>query len=71
MAELKPCPVCRIPPRLGYCCSEYFVAGEDPFCPVCGNAFTEMHSSEETEVRAWNRRVDAWNRRAGEEEQDG
>ena len=69
MAELKPCPVCRIPPRLGYCCSEYFVAGEDPFFPVCGNAFTEMHSSEETEVKAWNRRVDAWNRRAEEEQE--
>ena len=71
MDELKPCPVCGTPPHIGYCCAEYFVAGEDPLCPVCGNAFTEMHSSEEAEVMAWNKRVDWWNRRAGEEEQDG
>lgn len=71
MDELKPCPVCGISPHMGYCCAEYFVAGEDPLCPVCGNTFTEMHSSEEAEVMAWNKRVDWWNRRAREEEQDG
>ena len=55
---LKPCPVCHKVPHLGYCCGEYFVQGEDPGCPACGTAFTEMHSSPELEVEAWNRRAE-------------
>lgn len=56
---LKPCPVCRRIPHLGYCCGEYFIFGEYPDCPGCGTAFTEMHSSPELEVDAWNRRAEA------------
>ena len=55
---LKPCPVCHKVPKLGYCCGEYFVAGEDPDCPGCGTAFTEMHSSPQLEIDAWNRRAE-------------
>ena len=57
MSELKPCPRCNVPPRLGYCCGEYFVHGDDPNCPYCGNAFTEMHCDELDEINAWNRRA--------------
>lgn len=46
MAELKPCPVCGISPRIGYCCAEYFVAGEDPLCPVCGAKMDGERRSE-------------------------
>lgn len=56
--ELLPCPRCGVPPHLGYCCGEYLIAGDDPGCPYCGNAFVEMHSSELMEIRAWNRRAD-------------
>ena len=55
--KLKRCPVCKKIPKLGYCCGEYFVHGEDPDCLCCGTAFTEMHSSEEREIDAWNRRA--------------
>lgn len=55
--ELKPCPVCGFVPKIGYACGEYFVYGDDNHCPGCGNAFFEMHSSEELEIEAWNRRV--------------
>lgn len=58
MSELKPCPLCGVPPTLAYCCGEYMVYGEHDDCPYCGVAFTEMHSSEELEIEAWNRRVD-------------
>ena len=58
MVRLKPCPVCGKIPKLGYCCGEYFVAGEDPDCLGCGVAFTEMHSSPELEIDAWNRRAE-------------
>ena len=58
MSELKPCPLCGVPPKIGYACGEYFVCGEDADCPVCGLDFCEMHSSEELEIEAWNRRVD-------------
>ena len=57
MAELKPCPKCGVPPKMAYVCGEYFVYGDDEDCPYCGIDFTEMHSSEELEVEAWNRRV--------------
>ena len=56
--QLKPCPVCKKIPRLGYCCGEYFIAGDDPDCPGCGTAFAEMHSSPQLEIDAWNRRAD-------------
>lgn len=58
MSELKPCPRCGVPPKIGYVCGEYFVYGENIGCPYCGAAFTEMHSSEELEIEAWNRRAD-------------
>ena len=55
---LKPCPVCHKVPHLGYCCGEYYVSGDDPDCPGCGTAFTEMHSSPELEIEVWNRRAE-------------
>ena len=58
MAELKPCPKCGVPPKLGYACGEYLVYGDDPECPYCGQSFAEMHSSEKLEIEAWNRRVE-------------
>lgn len=60
MPEMKPCPVCGAVPHLGYCCGEYMVYCDDPHCPVGGNSFTEMHSSEAMEIEAWNRRVNWW-----------
>ena len=45
MSELKPCPLCGVPPTLAYCFGEYMVYGEHDDCPYCGVAFTEMHSS--------------------------
>lgn len=56
--QLKPCPVCHKVPHLGYCCGEYYVSGDDRDCPGCGTAFTEMHSSPELEIEAWNRRAE-------------
>lgn len=56
--QLKPCPVCQKVPKLGYCYGEYYVSGDDSDCPGCGTAFTEMHSSPELEIEAWNRRVE-------------
>ena len=56
--QLKPCPVCHKVPHLGYCCGEYYVSGDNPDCPGCGTAFTEMHSSPELEIEAWNRRTE-------------
>ena len=55
--ELKECPICKAVPKLRYCCGEYFVSGENGDCPVCGTAFTEMHSSEERMTEAWNKRA--------------
>lgn len=55
MAELKPCPCCWEIPKIGYVCGDYFVYGYDDDCPGCGIAFTEMHSSEQREIEAWNR----------------
>ena len=56
--RLKRCPKCRKPPHLGYCCGEYFISGDDPNCPYCGTAFSEMHSDPRMEIDAWNRRVE-------------
>lgn len=58
MTELKPCPKCGVPPKIGYVCGEYLVYGDDPECPYCGQSFAEMHSSEKLEIEAWNRRVE-------------
>lgn len=58
--KLKPCPICGVPPRMGYACGEYFISGADNECPVCGLNFTEMHTSEELEIEAWNRRANQW-----------
>ena len=58
--ELEVCPVCGLIPNLGYCCGEYMVSCLDPYCPVGGNKFTEMHSSEQMEIDAWNKRVRAF-----------
>ena len=55
---LKACPRCGRPPHLDYCCGEYFIHGDDPECPYCGTAFSEMHSSIDMEIDAWNRRVE-------------
>lgn len=52
--QLKPCPICRVPPRIGYACGEYFISGQNPACPICGEAFTEMHTCMHTEIEAWN-----------------
>lgn len=58
MAKLKPCPRCRKVPSISYACGEYFIDSENDDCPVCGiRGFVEMHSSEEQEIEAWNRRV--------------
>lgn len=56
--RLKACPKCGKPPHLDYCCGEYFIHGDDPDCPYCGTAFTEMHSDPRMEIDAWNRRVE-------------
>lgn len=58
--ELEVCPVCGLVPNMGYCCGEYMVSCLDPYCPVGGNAFHEMHSSEIMQINAWNRRVRKW-----------
>ena len=55
--ELKPCPSCGRVPLIGYACGEYFIMGAVKECPVCDD-FIEMHSSEEMEIEAWNRRAE-------------
>lgn len=57
MVELKSCPFCKVPPEIGYVCGEYFIYGENDNCPYCGLSFSEMHSSEEAQINAWNRRI--------------
>ena len=54
---LVSCPRCGVPPHLGYCCGEYFIHGEDPECPYCGTAFSEMRSDPAMEIDAWNKRI--------------
>lgn len=55
--ELLPCPRCCVPPRIGYACGEHFISSQNPACPICGEAFTEMHTNEAEEIKAWNRRA--------------
>ena len=57
-AILLPCPVCGQTPHLGYCCGEYMIQGDDPKCPCCGTAFSEMHTDPRTMIDAWNRRAE-------------
>lgn len=57
--ELKPCPKCGEVPMIGYCCGEYFIFHPSKCVGACVCAsFTEMHSSKQTEIDAWNRRAD-------------
>ena len=56
-ADVKPCPRCGEVPNIGYACGEYFIMGATEGCPVC-DGFTEMHSSEEQEIYAWNESVE-------------
>lgn len=55
--RLKPCPDCGLIPRIGYACGEYFIVGMVVDCPVC-TRFDEMHSNEQLEIEAWNRRAE-------------
>lgn len=59
MPEIKPCPQCGEVPTIGYACGEYFIVPTSKAVGacVCGS-FNEMHSSEEREIEAWNRRAD-------------
>lgn len=56
--ELKPCPCCGLTPRIGYACGEHFIVGQVKDCPVCGD-FSEMHTDEREEIKAWNRTAEA------------
>ena len=61
---LARCPWCGVSPQLGYACGEYFIHGNDPDCPYCGTAFTEMHSDPRMEIDSWNRRAEDGNTKA-------
>ena len=57
--ELKPCPKCGDVPEIGYCCGEYFIFHPSKVVGMCVcSSFTEMHSNENLEIEAWNRRAD-------------
>lgn len=57
--ELKPCPQCKEVPKIGYVCGEYFILPNSKPVGTCVcSSFTEMHSSEEQEIEAWNRSVE-------------
>lgn len=59
MTEVKPCPQCKEVPIIGYCCGEHFVMPlKAPVGACVCSSFTEMHSSEETEIKAWNKHVE-------------
>ena len=59
MTELKPCPQCGEVPEIRYACGEYFILPTSKAVEDCGcSYFTEMHSTKEQEIEAWNRRVD-------------
>lgn len=66
MGKLKPCPLCGFIPRLAYCCGEYFIVGKYSCCSVCGDSFTEMHSSDLHMIEAWNMRCDSFNKLVGD-----
>lgn len=54
MLDLKPCPQCGEVPEIGYACGEYFIFSREEADCACNN-FTEMHSTKEQEIKAWNR----------------
>ena len=58
MLEIKPCPQCGEVPTIQYACGEYFVVplSKPIGTCICGS-FNEMHSSEQIEIEAWNRRA--------------
>lgn len=57
--ELKPCPQCQEVPMVGYVCGEYFIfTASKPVGTCFCSSFAEMHSSQEQEIEAWNRRVE-------------
>lgn len=57
--KIKPCPTCGEVPEIAYCCGEYFVLPSSKAVETClCSAFTEMHSSEQHEIDAWNRMVE-------------
>ena len=59
MTKVKPCPQCKEVPIIGYCCGEHFVMTlKAPVGACVCSSFTEMHSSEETEIKAWNKHVE-------------
>lgn len=64
-AKLKPCPKCGETPEIGYCRGEYFIFHPAKVVGTCVCAsFAEMHSSEQQEIEAWNRRADNEQREA-------
>lgn len=54
MLDLKPCPQCGKKVLIGYACGEYFIYSRERSDCVCSH-FTEMHSSIEQEIEAWNK----------------
>lgn len=57
--KLLPCPRCGEIPNISYCCGEYFIFPPSKIVGVCVcSSFSEMHSDEEQEIKAWNRRVE-------------
>lgn len=60
--KIKPCPQCKEVPLIGYACGEYFILPISKIVGTCFcSSFTEMHSSKEQEIEAWNRRADNGN----------
>lgn len=59
MLDLKPCPQCGEVPEIGYAYGEYFILSRSKAVGACVcSSFTEMHSTKEQEIKAWNRRVE-------------
>ena len=54
MCEIKPCPQCGEVPTIGYACGEYFIYSHEEKDCAC-DSFTEMHSTKEQEIEAWNK----------------
>ena len=60
---LRACPQCGEVPEIGYCCGEYFIFHPSKIDGMCFcSSFAEMHSSEGTEIEAWNRKVNNYER---------
>lgn len=59
MRKIKPCPQCGEVPVIGYACGEYFILPTSKAVGTCVcSSFAEMHSSEEQEIEARNRRAE-------------